>query len=68
MASPRRGMVDSENVCLHGITVQNSYSWTIHPIFVKHLDLLSFNINNPYTPPTPTASTPRAASTPASSA
>ena len=27
-------MVDSENVCLHGITVQNSYSWTIHPIFV----------------------------------
>ena len=28
-------MVDSENVCLHGITVQNSYSWTIHPIFVK---------------------------------
>ena len=35
--------VDSENVCLHGITVQNSYSWTIHPIFVKHLDLLNFN-------------------------
>ena len=23
-------MVDSEKVCLHGITVQNSYSWTIH--------------------------------------
>ena len=43
--------VDSENVCLHGITVQNSYSWTIHPIFVKHLDLLSFNINNPYNAP-----------------
>ena len=34
-------MVDSEKVCLHGITVQNSYSWTIHPIFVKHLDLLN---------------------------
>ena len=34
--------VDSENICLHGITVQNSYSWTIHPIFVKHLDLLNF--------------------------
>ena len=44
-------MVDSENVCLHGITVQNSYSWTIHPIFVKHLDLLNFNINNPYNAP-----------------
>ena len=44
-------MVDSDNVCLHGITVQNSYSWTIHPIFVKHLDLLNFNINNPYNAP-----------------
>ena len=44
-------MVDSENVCLHGITVQNSYSWTIHPIFVKQLDLLHFNINNPYNAP-----------------
>ena len=43
--------VDSENVCLHGITVQNSFSWTIHPIFVKHLDLLNFNINNPYNAP-----------------
>ena len=43
--------VDSENVCLHGITVQNSYSWTIHPIFVKQLDLLNFNINNPYKAP-----------------
>ena len=52
MAAPRRGhAVDSENICLHGITVQNSYSWTIHPIFVKHLDLLNFNINNPYNAP-----------------
>ena len=52
MAAPRCGcMVDSENICLHGITVQNSYSWTIHPIFVKHLDLLNFNINNPYNAP-----------------
>ena len=44
-------MVDSDNICLHGITVQNSYSWTIHPIFVQHLDLLNFNINNPYNAP-----------------
>lgn len=44
-------IVDSENVVLHGITVQNSYSWTIHPIFVKNLDLLNFNINNPYNAP-----------------
>ncbi len=33
------------------MTVQNSYSWTIHPIFVKHLELLNFNINNPYNAP-----------------
>ena len=45
------GVLPSENVCLHGITVQNSYSWTIHPIYVKHLDLLNFNINNPYNAP-----------------
>ena len=53
--------VDSENVCLHGITVQNSYSWTIHPIFVKHLDLLNFNINNPYNAPNTDGIDPRAA-------
>lgn len=36
------------SICLHGITVQNSpYSWS-HPIFVKRIDLLNFNINNPY--------------------
>ena len=39
--------VDSENVCLHGITVQNSYSWTIHPIFVKHLDLTELQHQQP---------------------
>lgn len=44
-------ITDSENVVLNGITVQNSYSWTIHPMFVKDLDLLSFNINNPYNAP-----------------
>lgn len=51
MAARAVAAVDSENICLHGITVQNSYSWTIHPIFVKHLDLLNFNINNPYNAP-----------------
>ena len=44
-------IVDSDNVVLNGITVQNSYSWTIHPIFAKNLDLLNFNINNPYNAP-----------------
>lgn len=44
-------ITDSENICLHGITVQNSYAWTIHPMFTKHLDLLHFAINNPYNAP-----------------
>lgn len=60
--------VDSENICLHGITVQNSYSWTIHPIFVKHLDLAELQHQQLTMPPTPTASTPKAASISASSA
>lgn len=44
-------VVDSENVCLHGVTVQNSYAWTIHPLFARNLDLLHFNIHNPYDGP-----------------
>ncbi|MGN0707690.1 MAG: glycoside hydrolase family 28 protein [Faecalibacterium sp.] len=44
-------ITDSENVVLHGVTVQNSYSWTIHPMFTHDLDLLDFRINNPYNAP-----------------
>ena len=44
-------ITDSQNVVLHGVTVQNSYSWTIHPMFTEDLDLLDFRINNPYNAP-----------------
>lgn len=44
-------ITDSRNVVLHGVTVQNSYSWTIHPMFTRDLDLLDFRINNPYNAP-----------------
>lgn len=39
-------ITDSQNVVLHGVTVQNSYSWTVHPMFVTDLDLLDFRIRN----------------------
>ncbi len=44
-------IVDSRYVTLHGVTVKNSYSWTVHPIFTGHLDLLDFKIRNPYNAP-----------------
>lgn len=36
----------SEQVTLHGVTVKNSYSWTIHPTFSKNLDILDITIHN----------------------
>ena len=35
------------NVTMHGITVQNSPSWTIHPYFSKHLKFIDVKILNP---------------------
>lgn len=35
------------NVMMHGITVQNSPSWTIHPYFSKHLKFIDVKIKNP---------------------
>lgn len=35
------------NVTMHGITVQNSPSWTIHPYFSKHLKFIDVKIKNP---------------------
>ena len=32
---------------MHGITVQNSPSWTIHPYFSKHLKFIDVKILNP---------------------
>jgi polygalacturonase len=37
----------SKNVSLHGVTVQNSPSWTIHPYFSEDVDILDVNIENP---------------------
>lgn len=46
-------LTDSKNIVLHGVTVQNSYAWTIHPMFCGNLDLLDFKIrNNPNSPNT----------------
>ncbi len=36
-----------ENVTMHGITVQNSPSWTLHPYFSKHLKFIDVKIKNP---------------------
>ena len=44
-------ITDSKYVVLHGVTVKNSYSWTIHPMFSTGLDLLDFKIRNPYDAP-----------------
>lgn len=35
------------NVTMHGITVQNSPSWTIHPYFSKHLKFIDVKIKAP---------------------
>lgn len=35
------------NVMMHGITVQNSPSWTIHPYFSDHLKFIDVTIKNP---------------------
>ncbi len=36
-----------ENITMHGITVQNSPSWTLHPYFSKHLKFIDVKIKNP---------------------
>ena len=35
------------NVTMHGITVQNSPSWTLHPYFSNHLKFIDVKILNP---------------------
>ncbi|MDO5403073.1 MAG: glycoside hydrolase family 28 protein [Eubacteriales bacterium] len=35
------------NVTMHGITVQNSPSWTLHPYFSNHLKFIDVKIINP---------------------
>jgi polygalacturonase len=36
-----------KNVMMHGVTVQNSPSWTIHPYFSEHLKFIDVKIKNP---------------------
>lgn len=35
------------NITMHGITVQNSPSWTLHPCFSNHLKFIDVKIKNP---------------------
>lgn len=40
-------IANSANVTLEGITVQNSYSWTIHPLFSRDIGIFNLKIKNP---------------------
>jgi polygalacturonase len=37
----------SKGISLHGITVKNSPSWTIHPYFSEDIDIIDVKIQNP---------------------
>lgn len=37
-----------KNVTLHGVTVQNSPSWTLHPYFSEDLKFIDVKIKNPF--------------------
>ncbi|MGN0513398.1 MAG: glycoside hydrolase family 28 protein [Lachnospiraceae bacterium] len=37
-----------KNVMLHGVTVQNSPSWTLHPYFSENLKFIDVKIKNPF--------------------
>lgn len=36
----------AKNIVLHGVTVCNSFSWTIHPTFSENVDILDIHIHN----------------------
>lgn len=38
---------DCSNILIEGVTVQNSPSWTIHPLFSKDLKLINLKVINP---------------------
>ncbi|AEH50492.1 glycoside hydrolase family 28 protein [Pseudothermotoga thermarum] len=40
-----------KNILIEGITIRNSPSWTVHPLFCKDLKLLTLNIVNPKNSP-----------------
>ena len=37
---------NAKNVVLHGVSVCNSYSWTIHPTYSENVDILNIRIRN----------------------
>ncbi len=49
-----------ENILFHGVTVQNSPSWTLHPFFSKHVDFLDMNVKNPTNSPNTDGADPEA--------
>lgn len=49
-----------ENVLFHGVSVQNSPSWTLHPFFSKHISFLDMNIKNPKDSPNTDGADPEA--------
>lgn len=42
---------NAKNVVLHGVSVCNSYAWTIHPTFSENVDILNIRVNNRYDAP-----------------
>jgi len=38
---------DCKNITIHGVTLRNSYSWTLHPYFCSDLRILDVKIWNP---------------------
>lgn len=49
-----------ENVLFHGVTVQNSPAWTLHPFFCKDVDFIDMNVKNPSNSPNTDGADPEA--------
>ncbi len=49
-----------DNILFHGVTVQNSPSWTLHPFFSKHVSFLDMNVKNPANSPNTDGADPEA--------
>lgn len=48
----RPGVIEfnhSKNILIQGVTIQNSPSWTIHPLYSQNVTLADLNIQNPPT-------------------
>lgn len=49
-----------EDITFHGVTVQNSPAWTLHPFFCKNVDFLDMNVKNPSNSPNTDGADPEA--------